>query len=137
LAAVALGLLSSLVAGSLVWGVIATAGGRGVFVILGLTLVALIWVFALAWALRGVEWVLSRGRSRASAWPAALGTVVGLPIGIILRRATFGSAPEVGDPSISYAFLYIVTFAAALAAIYVAIFIRGSEPATKISSGGS
>ena len=126
LAAVALGLVSSLLAGLLIRIVIGAVGGRSVFVVLGVTLVALTWVVMLASALRGVEWLLSRGRIRGSAWPAALGTAVGLPAGTILRTAAFGNAPESGYSPSAYAFLYLVTLAAALAAVYLAAWIRNS-----------
>jgi hypothetical protein len=129
LAAVALGLFSSLRAGLLVWIVIGATGGRSVPVVLGVTLVTLTWLVMLASALRGVEWLLSRGRLRGSAWPAALGTAVGLPAGTILRTAMFGKAPESGYSPSAYAFLYLVTLAAALAAVYLAAWIKGSRPA--------
>jgi hypothetical protein len=129
LAAVALGLVSSLPAGLLVWILIGATGGRSVFLFLGVTLVAVMWVVILASLLRGVEWFLSRGRIRGSAWAAALGTAVGLPAGTILRTVVFGKAPESGYPSSAYAFLYLVTLAAALAAVYLAAWIKESRPA--------
>jgi hypothetical protein len=116
-------------AGLLAWIVIGATGGRSVFLVLGVMLVAVVWVVILAAALRGVEWLLSRGRIRGSAWAAALGTALGLPAGTILRTAAFGTAPESGYPSTAYAFLYLVTLASALVAVYLAAWIKDSGPA--------
>jgi hypothetical protein len=123
--AVPLAVLSSLVAGTFTWGVLLIAGHSSIAMVVGLMLVAAGWVTGLATALRGVEWLLSRGLVRGSAWPAAFGSVTGLFAGTLLRRAVFGVATDAGYPSHTYALLNLVALASSLAAVFLAAWAIG------------